>query len=359
MKLVRATVDRWLFTEYSYDAESLAIYRVLFCIYVIAVTLPAGLWIRELPAASFCPPLGLAALFQHYPSYGVMLGLNALTLAAACATLVGIQTPLASVVFAVAFVLVRTFCFADGKIDHDILLPITALLLGFAGWGNAYSLDVLMQKRRWGAPTELRPWLLAVFALVIGLALFTAGAAKLLGGWLDLARPATRWQLLSNYYVVERKPEMARWALMHFPTAVWKVGDVATVLWEMGVVFTVLRRKWFCTACALGCFFHFGVWRIFSITFGNNVMAYAAFVPYGSVLFRGRPFSPSLQRAFLTSAGVLSVAVAAVSLSVFGRNIGEALELPIDEAIVVAGLLGAVIYFIRTNARQSPPLRSR
>ncbi len=329
--------DRFLFEEFRYDFRSLGIYRLLFASYVLLGCFPAGLWLGDLPAVSFSPPVSLAAFFTHYPSSWLVLAFNALAMTSSAFLLAGLATPVASLVLAGAFLVVRSFCFADGKIDHDILVGVVPLVLAFSGWGNAWSWDSLRSKPAWGAPARPRPWLLAILALLIGMALFTAGLAKLRGGWLSLETRATVWHLLPNYYLVGRDQPMARWALGHFPSALWETMDYATTIWECGVVVLALRRRWFLVACALGCLFHLGVWQLFGITFGTNVIAYAAFVRWGERLPRSVVSRAPSVKAWAAVLGA-GLVLSGVALFALRQVPTEAWPLHVEEIILIAGL---------------------
>jgi hypothetical protein len=67
----------------------------------------------------------------------------------------------------------------------------------------------------------------------------------------------------------------------------------------------VFRRTWCRVACALGAFFHLGVWMQFSIIVAENLITYASFVCWASALPRatswlrnkGRQYSPGTRLA--------------------------------------------------------------
>lgn len=271
-------IDRWLFEEYRTDPESLGIYRIIYASYLLLVGLPWGLWVRNLPQASFNPPVSIAALFTDYPPFWVMAALNVVALVAASALLVGYRTVAASLTVAVTLMLIHGFSFADGKIDQIIVLVLIPLVLAYSGWGRAFSIE-----RRDDRPWPNQPWLLALLALLTGCALFTAGIGKISGGWLNPSSLGTRWHLLWNYYSVGRETLAGSWALEHLPHWGWKGMDWTVAAWEAGFVLTVFRRTWCRVACAFGVFFHLGVWMLFNIVVAENLIAYAAFVSWAFV----------------------------------------------------------------------------
>lgn len=273
-------IDRWLFEEYRTDPESLAFFRIIYASYVLAVELPNGLW--RLPRSAFSPPVSLAALFTDYPAPAVMVTLNLCAILCACCLLIGLFTELASFGLFVATVFVESFCFADGKIDEGLLVFISPLL-AYSGWGSCFSVDQYRRPELARKSTAAQPSLTAILALVVGFALFTAGSAKLHGGWLHPKALGTRYHLFWDYYVFGRQMPLATWALQKLPAWAWKCGDWMTMLWELSFTLTVFRRSWCRVACAVGALFHFAVWQLFDIQIASNTVAYGAFVSWACI----------------------------------------------------------------------------
>jgi hypothetical protein len=360
VKSLQLTVDRWLFAEYRTDPQSLGLYRILFGVYMLLQLLPDGLWLGNLPPPSFSPPVSIAALFNRYPPYWVMFVLNAATLSCLSALIIGWNTVLASLGTAVGFVLVESFAFADGKIDHSIFGAIIPLTLAFSGWGAAFSVDSRrgdFEARRFSTN---HPWLLAILAMLLGFALLTAGMAKVHGGWLRSDTLGARWNILLNYYVLGRRLSVAFWAMQHFPPWLWKFLDFTTVLWEVGFIFTVPRRTWCRLACAMGTFFHFGVWWLFGIPFHPADMTYAAFVgwaviwPAATARFDGFLLGTNWHAKLLMCATPFGVSV--ISLLAFGSTPSLALHLPVPEIIMLVSPIFGAAYLVRLLTRTLSPL---
>jgi hypothetical protein len=271
--------DRWLFEEYRTSTEDLALFRIIFGVYALVATLPAGLW--TLPQAAFSPPVSIAALFTSFPGPGVMLALNAAAMLCASSLIIGLYTAASSLGLACTALLINSFAFADGKIDQGLVIWI-ASVLAFSGWGSAFSVDA----RRAGAPSgesAHQAWLLALFALLLGFAMFTAGSAKARGGWLRFDTLGTRYHLFWNYFVTGRTTALATWAWGNLPPWAWKAADFSTVLWEIGFVCSVIRKRACLLMGAIGTLFHVGVWLLFDIKIAANVIGYAAFVSWASL----------------------------------------------------------------------------
>jgi uncharacterized membrane protein YphA (DoxX/SURF4 family) len=346
VKRLLGLVDRWLFTEYSARADDLAVYRVLYASYVLVGVLPAGLWIRELPQAAFSPPMSPMAFFRHYPPYGFMVTVNVVALLLASALLLGWRTKVASFGLALGMLVLRAVSYADGKIDNDILVVLIPLLFGFSGWGTRFSLDARRQRSGDAATDERRAWLGAIFALLIGLAFWTAGSAKLRGGWLSLHTHATLSHLLPNFYVTGRHTLVAGWALVALPWWAWKAMDLTTVAWESTFVLAVPRRTAFRIYCAIGALFHFGVWQLFGITVAINAIGYAAFVPWAR-LFRLPPAEPSQRTLTILLVPTLAIILLSwIKMFVFEVSQREAVESCVEVGVILVALLIGVAYLL-------------
>lgn len=60
-------VDWWMFQEYRTCVWDLAVYRIVFAVYLILNRVPVASWLNSAPQAFFKPPLSVAALFTGFP----------------------------------------------------------------------------------------------------------------------------------------------------------------------------------------------------------------------------------------------------------------------------------------------------
>jgi len=352
MSTLRRQIDRWLFEEYRTDRESLAIYRILFSLYVLLAGMPRGLWLGGLPPSSFNPPVSIPALFTGYPAGWVVLGLNGITLAFVCALLVGFHTIAASFGTGLGIVVVQSFCYADGKIDQAFLLALVPGLLACSGWGDAYSLDQHAGRSAKGA--QRQPWLHAALAMLIGCALFTAGAAKIHGGWLRFDTPGTRFHLLWNYHLVGRKTVTTSVLLAHLPRWGWKFMDWSTALWESTFIFTIFRRQWFLAACAFGAVFHFLAWQIFDIQVAINLVAYGAVVHWARVSPSATQFLRKVSGKTMSLVAGAAAVFAAGSLAVLGEARHESISAAVAGVALVGALYAPAVMLLRLGRTRGP-----
>src|SRR5262249_36969272 len=141
MKALGRRIDHWMFESYRTSARDLAVYRILFALCIIFTRVPSAAWLRHTPHAFFSPPPGIAALMTALPPQSLIIGLNVFLALAVQMLLLGFHTRAASIAVGVLLILLNSFGYTIGHINHDILLALTPLAMACSGWGRAYSLD--------------------------------------------------------------------------------------------------------------------------------------------------------------------------------------------------------------------------
>jgi hypothetical protein len=282
-------------------------------------------------------------LFSSLPPQAVLVGLNIPLALSLQMLLLGFHTRTASVATSVLLIVTNSFGYSLGKIDHDILLVLTPLILAFSGWGDAYSLDSLRRPSS-QSDSPRGSWCLAMLALVIAIAMFTAGWTKLTSGWLDTNTHSAYGHLIINYAVTGRHTWLADYLLRIDSFWFWESADWVVTLMELGFLVAVFRARWMHFMLAIACLFHFGVWLLYDIVFMPNVVAYGAFVSYTSLPFIGRVAASARGRFRITRQAVVGIAICSIaSLILFalctGKPLGALSPLPIDRSIVVLGLV--------------------
>jgi hypothetical protein len=263
---------RFVFDEYTTSSESLVLFRTLFAALLLVLYVPRFLWISQFPDSFFRPPLGLTALFfTGFPPTWVFIALNVVLIGALVCLLAGRHVATATYLTTGALLFGNAWAYSFGKIDHDILLVIAPLFLLAAGWDG---------KR------QARAWPMALFALSLAAAMFTAAFQKAVSGWLDPTASAVFGHGLRNAIADHRESTAWHLAVQVLPFAAWKMADYLTLAFEVGFLVAMFRRRSFLILCAVACLFHFGVALLMQIMFLTNVIAYAAFVHWDQVAAR-------------------------------------------------------------------------
>ncbi|MDQ7039557.1 MAG: HTTM domain-containing protein [Rhodothermus sp.] len=293
-------LDGWLFDAFRPTARGLAAYRMAYALFVLLILDPGHSPyfnfhpLSELPDSFFLPPPGPMQLFTGFPPRGFFVGLHLLLDLSLVALLFGYRTRLASWLTGLLFLVGFGFLFSAGKINHVLLFVILPWVMSFANWGAAWSLDARQGRTR----PVVEGWPLALLALLIGFAMFTAGFTKLLGGWLDPSTQATRGHWLKQYYVVGRQDLLADLVTAPLPAGLWELMDWGTIVLEIGflpAVFVPHLFRWFLGLMVL---FHLGTALLFNITFVQNLIVYAAFLNWNRIA----AYVPSLRLSSRLSA---------------------------------------------------------
>jgi len=270
-----AWFDAWVATS-PVSSLDLARFRIILSVGAL-LTMFDFSWFSPFPASMYIPPPGPFKLLPGFPPEPIAIALE-IGIALAFASLaVGYRTTVASWSASILMLLGFGFSYSLGKIDHPILFIIAPAVLSFTGWGDRLSVDA-----RRGRTHGHRAWPLRLLAVLIGLAFFTAGVAKLRAGWLSPETQAARREFLTAYVDGNRGgilPSLVEFDAVWF----WELFDWATVIIETGMLVTVLSWTAFRIAIAAATIFHFGVFVLLAISFGFNVLVYGAFVRWSAV----------------------------------------------------------------------------
>ena len=175
-------IDRWIFESHRTSAESLALYRILYGLFLLVFAMPSAVWVTSLPDVVYDPPLGPMRLLDGYPPASYFHVLTFLLSVSAVALTLGFRTRASSLCAGILLIALIGFEFCLGKIDHNRhMLVAVPLVLAWSGWGARYSLE----SRRQDA---VHFWPMTLLALVLGLFFLASAIPKLAGGWLRLNR---------------------------------------------------------------------------------------------------------------------------------------------------------------------------
>jgi predicted DCC family thiol-disulfide oxidoreductase YuxK len=277
-----AAADRWIFESFAGDRLDLTVFRVVYASWMLLAYVPRKLGMRGIPDFFFSPPLGPVAFLDGFPPDVWLELLNVALVAALVLLLFGYRTRAASLGVAVLLLCIDAWAYATGKITHTILVALVPAALAFSSWGASASVDA--RRGRASVPPGRDTWLLALLALLVGLAFFTAGIVKLGAGWLDPDTHATYGYAVGRFFTKEAGGTwLAGRAFAIDSHLVWEALDWAAVGFELSFVLAVFSRRTFSIYCALACLFHLGVRLLLGINFEQNLIAYAAFVRWSAL----------------------------------------------------------------------------
>lgn len=292
-------LDRWIHTSFRASPQGLGAYRIFYAVFALLVVAPghdvyaslAGF--VGLPSSMYAPPPGPMQLFSGFPPRIVAETVHILLNLSLAALLLGYRTRTASILTGVLFLVLFGFSYSIGKINHNILFVLVPIIMSASGWGSALSFDAVRRGTASGANTERSDpplnggavsWPLMLLGLIVGFAIFTAGFAKILGGWLDPNTHAAYGHVLKNVFVRGRSALFAPLVADIESGAVWEMFDYLTVFFEVGFLAACAHRRTLRLFASLAVLFHFGVMLTMNIAFAFNLAVYAAFVDWDRIV---------------------------------------------------------------------------
>jgi len=274
--------------SYYTDPKYLSIYRLLYCFFLMFfIGLPSFTWLGSNLDPFFSPPTwSLSNLFPGFPSKHFFLILSLINLLAFVSMFLGITKNIAAIVFTVSSIIAHNFWYSFGKIDHLLLWYTLPLFLSYAGWSTHFTIF----KNSDQAPLDRRAkdriaFIMSLLALFIAFTMFTSGIQKLMGGWWRWDREAVRFQLINNYFTMQRHEFFAAYFLHVKSHIVWKFMDYSALILEIGFLFAVFKRSYFQFFLLFGFIFHLSVLLMFNISFYANVICYFAFLNFASISY--------------------------------------------------------------------------
>lgn len=268
-------------SEYRIDGNSLAFYRIFFCVIFGIFFLPSYAWIGEVPKAFFTPPmLSIASLFSSFPDKSFFLFLDVAICASLVLVALGFFTRVSTGALLLAMLVGNNFQYSFGKIDHSILVLCVLLVMLVVNWGQSLSIDQILFKRRPRNDSSI--WLLG---LLVAFGFFTAGFGKAIV-WIDFdfnTNGFLTW-LNSGYYNFNRQELLAPAAVALRPLWIWEFADIAAVVFELGFIIAMLRRRFVMTWLMIACFFHLTNCLVLNIPFTPYTICYLAFIPWSKLI---------------------------------------------------------------------------
>ena len=334
---MRATIERidaWC-RRGDLSVNDIAWFRVIYSAgLLLTLQRVSGLSFRS--ADEFDPPPGPIMLFESIPSHAVLEGLTIGTAVLAAFLLLGLHTRTVSILLALALMTGFGLTYSFGKIDHTIVVVLVPAMMAFSRWGDALSVDARSNPR--AAERDVPQWPMRLLAVMIALSFVTAGWAKFRSGWLDLDTQAVQGHFAKGYFNSGRTnwlaPELIDLPLGHL----WEVADWLTVGLELGLILTVVSWRLFRVAVAVTTLFHLGVMLVINIAFSWNLMGYAAFYRWGSIL------PPAFDLRIRRSLGYVVASAVGAGMYAWHESAGRELQYDMRTSMVFLGAASGVVY---------------
>ncbi|WP_104117866.1 hypothetical protein [Arthrobacter sp. B1805] len=256
---------------YQPNSSALSITRILFAMHLLLFPTDYS-WVAQVPARFFNPPPGPFALLENPPAAGLVATLEVVRAVLSVALLIGVGTLPVSVALSAVLIVGAGLTHSFGKVDHFILYELFPVFMGFAGWGARFSFDAHAK-----SAGRTSGYAILLWAITVGYALFSAAVPKMLTGWLDPARQATRGYLSLDVADPVKQGILSDWMFSIKAPAFWKLVDYATVFAEGWLLFVVVAPLFFRVGVLILLGFHAGVMLTLGIDFASYLFVYSVF----------------------------------------------------------------------------------
>jgi len=334
---VRATIERvnaWC-RRGDMTVQDIAWFRVIYSVGLL-LTLQQVSALSSRSADQFDPPPGPIMLFESLPPHAVLQGLEMVTAVLAGFLLLGLHTRTVSILLALALMTGFGLTYSFGKIDHTIVVVLVPAMMAFSRWGDTLSLDAVSKPR--DSERDVAQWPMRLLAVMIALSFVTAGWAKFRSGWLDLDTRAVQGHFAGGYLSGGRTNWLAPELIDLQLGRLWEVADWLTVGLELGLILTVVSWRLFRVALAVTTLFHLGVMLVINIAFSWNLMGYAAFYRWASIL------PPAFDIRIRRSLGYVVAPAVGAGMYPLHESLGRGFQHDMRTSMVFLGAALGVVY---------------
>lgn len=262
--------------SYRPDGRFLAVLRMAYGLWILLFPVDI-LWIAAVPNEFVNPRPGLFGFVDSVPPEGALIALTVIRAVLAVLLALGILTLPVSILMTAAMMTAAGISYSFSKVDHFILFELVPLFLVFAGWGHRWSVDAWWRARQGRSSLTTRGMPVLLYAMTIGWAMLSAAVPKVMGGWLDPSRQATRGYIARDIAIGEKLGPLGGWLLPLDIDLFWKLLDYATIAAEGLLIVFVLTPTIYRLWIVLLAFFHTGVYLTLGISFIDYTLVYAVF----------------------------------------------------------------------------------
>lgn len=250
-------------------------YRVVFAFLLLIFFLPSWSWMVDLPTSFYLPPyISITSFFSSFPSNPIVIFSDILIVVLFWAILVGIKSRTASFLSCVLLIVMQSFSYSVGKIDHDILFLFSFIVLASSNGGAKYAFvrDSYLDSIYVDRASNL-------LALFIGFGMLTSAVPKLLS-WIDFSVETSAiwgWYLRSKY-ILFRDP-LFDGVLFHLRDWMVESIEYLIVLFELlALPSLLLGRRFWIAWLTIACVFHLSILIFLGIDFDFNLLGYGYFL---------------------------------------------------------------------------------
>lgn len=269
-------IKKLLFTSYNPSYEFLAFYRIFFSLYLLWMGISNANWVSHIPNSAMQPPISILSFTDMVPPAWFFTGCYFSMYFCLLLILIGFKPRVFAITYMVTYLITSNYAFSFGKIDHTFVYALPIIVMAFSPWNTIYSFFPEAKRE-----TDIlsKSWPMFLLSMFLGFGIFTAGLAKILGGWLNTDIQSTQVFFYQYRYGVGWDDLMSNTYDKINSQFFWEFLDYSTVFFESIFILAFLKPKFFRFMILVTLFFHLNVLLMFNISFTYATGFYALFIP--------------------------------------------------------------------------------
>lgn len=289
-------IEKLIFTSYHPSYEFLACYRIFFSLFLLWMGISNDSWVSSIPNSAMHSPISILSFTDMVPPQWVFIGFYYSIYLCLLLILIGFRPRIFAILYMVIYLLTSSYAFSFGKINHTFVYALPIIIMAFSPWNRVYS---FFPEPKRETDVLSKSWPIFLLSMLLGFGIFTAGLAKILGGWLNTDIQSTQVFFYQYRYGIGWHDLMSDTFDKINSQFFWEFLDYSTVLFESVFILAFLKPKFFRFMILITLFFHLNVLLMFNISFTYAIGFYALFIPSWllPVGFKAR-FKNLLQKIF-------------------------------------------------------------
>ncbi|ASK30740.1 hypothetical protein CEY12_11705 [Chryseobacterium sp. T16E-39] len=269
-------IKKLLFTSYDPSYEFLAFYRIFFSLFLLWMGISNANWVSHIPNSAMQPPISILSFTDFVPPAWFFTGCYYSMYLCLLLILIGFKPRIFAISYVVIYLVTSNYAFSFGKIDHTFVYSLPIIVMAFSPWNTTFSFFPEPQKE---TDVLSKSWPMFLLSMFLGFGIFTAGLAKILGGWLNTDMQSTQVFFYQYRYGVGWHDLMSDVFDKINSQFFWEFLDYSTVLFESIFILAFLKPRFFRLMIWITLFFHLNVLLMFNIAFTYAIGFYALFIP--------------------------------------------------------------------------------
>ncbi|WP_326981028.1 hypothetical protein VUJ46_12095 [Chryseobacterium sp. MYb264] len=303
------------FSSYHPSYEFLAFYRIFFSLFLLWMGVSDASWINNIPNSAMHPPISMLSFADTIPPVAFFFFTKYLMYGCLLFILIGLRPRLFAVLYMLTYIITSNYAYSFGKINHDFIYTLPILIMSFSPWNCSYS---FFKEPKTENDILSKSWPVFLVSMIFSFGMFTAGFAKIKGGWLNPDLQYTQIFLYQYRYGIGWNALLSDYFVKITSKIFWEFLDYFTVIFETLFIIAFIRPKFFRIMLLLALFFHLNVLFMLNISFVYSIGLYSLFIPTALLSEKlKKTVKNALQKIFSLQYKNIALGIVMVLISVF------------------------------------------